>query len=454
MKKISLVLLVAITLISCKLDTQVDYAIVSGKVTNLESGEISIGTLEGEIISTPKLADDGSFIDTLRVKASSYYIADQNRNRIPVYIDKGVKINVVYDSKDYKNTIKISGEGIEISKYLLAKEFKMAALFDFSVSNPYRLKPADYLVKMQLFKKDCEALLYASKGIPEDFKALEKRNINTAYVTFLTQYNWSNRDLELPKDFVDEMENIDFNNKADYEFSAYYRVYLSNYCSQKAYGFEKSGAVAKDMGVFKVIEEFTNDYIKNKLLFDNCAVAIVRTPDLNAYYDAFMRFSTSEEHRESMTKIYNELKALSKGQPSPKFIAYENVNGGTTSLDDLKGKYVFIDLWATWCAPCVKEIPFLKKLEEEYHGKNIVFVGISLNDQKDHDKWKRLIQKKELGGIQLLADKALESDFAKAYKVFTIPRFIVLDPDGNIVSSNAPYPSNPKLKELLNSLPL
>lgn len=155
-----------------------------------------------------------------------------------------------------------------------------------------------------------------------------------------------------------------------------------------------------------------------------------------------------------LTKMYNDkqyiAKNLAKGAESPKFVDYENNAGGTTSLDDLKGKYVYIDLWATWCQPCKNEIPFLKKVEEKYHNKNIEFVSISVDRQKDYETWKKMIVDKELSGIQLYAkeDKA----FMDAYKVSGIPRFILLDPEGKIVDSNAPRPSNPKLVELFESL--
>ena len=73
---------------------------------------------------------------------------------------------------------------------------------------------------------------------------------------------------------------------------------------------------------------------------------------------------------------YKRIKAIAKliGTPSPAF-DYENHKGGTTSLESLKGKYVYIDVWATWCGPCIAQIPFLKELEKEYHGKNIEFVS-------------------------------------------------------------------------------
>ena len=78
-----------------------------------------------------------------------------------------------------------------------------------------------------------------------------------------------------------------------------------------------------------------------------------------------------------MTSSYEQKKGLNdlKGQESPKFVDYENYAGGNMSLDDLKGKYVYIDLWATWCVPCVQQIPALNKLEHTFKNKNIAFVS-------------------------------------------------------------------------------
>ncbi|WP_103864798.1 TlpA disulfide reductase family protein [Aquimarina sp. I32.4] len=141
-----------------------------------------------------------------------------------------------------------------------------------------------------------------------------------------------------------------------------------------------------------------------------------------------------------------------KGQHSPQFVDYENYNGGTTSLDDLKGKYVYIDLWATWCGPCKAEIPYLKEVEMAYHDKNIEFVSISLDQEKDNQKWRDMIEEKELTGVQLIADKDFKSQFIEKYKVMGIPRFILLDPEGKIISASAPRPSDAKLNELFSKL--
>lgn len=131
---------------------------------------------------------------------------------------------------------------------------------------------------------------------------------------------------------------------------------------------------------------------------------------------------------------------------------YENHAGGKTTLESLKGKYVYVDIWATWCGPCRAEIPSLKKMEAEFHGKNIEFVSVSVDADKDHDKWKAFVTDKQLSGTQLFAGKTVLSDFIKTFEVNSIPRFILIDPAGNVVDADAARPSDPRLQKQLSSL--
>ena len=131
---------------------------------------------------------------------------------------------------------------------------------------------------------------------------------------------------------------------------------------------------------------------------------------------------------------------------------YENVAGGKTTLESLKGKYVYVDIWATWCGPCRAEIPSLKAMEEKLHDKDIAFVSVSVDAEKDHEKWKTFVAEKQLSGIQLYAGKAVPSEFITAFEVNTIPRFILIDPNGNVVDADAARPSDPRLAAQLDSL--
>ena len=214
----------------------------------------------------------------------------------------------------------------------------------------------------------------------------------------------------------------------------------------------KKDSLQNDIAFMKTVAEIQSDTIKNSLLFDFANFNINYAKDLDTFYDTFMAIATNEDQKKVITEKYKELQALNPGNPSPKFVDYENYAGGTMSLDDLKGKYVYVDVWATWCGPCKREIPFLKEVEKQYHDKNIAFVSVSIDRRQDHEAWKAMVEDKELGGIQLFADNDWKSQFVTDYKIQGIPRFILIDPEGNIVDAAAPRPSNPELINLFEEL--
>ncbi len=156
---------------------------------------------------------------------------------------------------------------------------------------------------------------------------------------------------------------------------------------------------------------------------------------------------------ELLNKYYHEnLKMFNSNGTIAIDFEYDNHKGGKTKLSSLKGKYVYIDIWATWCGPCVQEIPFLQEVEKKFHHKNIEFVSISIDELNQKDKWSSMVAAKNMGGIQLIADKAWESQFIISLGVNSIPRFVLIDPKGVIINGNAPRPSDPQLITLLNSL--
>ena len=221
----------------------------------------------------------------------------------------------------------------------------------------------------------------------------------------------------------------------------------NNYLAQKALSDEKfemelEGLLDKDEATFKTALETKSkeDLVKlEKAGLDEKLVAIIKP---RIAQEGMM-----------LTQYYNQKAAAKKveGTTAPSF-DYENHKGGKTKLEDLRGKYVYIDVWATWCGPCIAEIPHLKKVEAKYHGKNIEFVSISVDTEKDYEKWKKMVVAKELGGIQLFADKNWTSDFIKAYGINAIPRFILIGPDGKVIKADAARPSSASLTELLDSL--
>jgi len=217
----------------------------------------------------------------------------------------------------------------------------------------------------------------------------------------------------------------------------------SNFLAQQALRNEKlEEAFSKESAEFTTVFES-----KKKADIESLEKGSFDPEFVTAMKNNFERFNqyAAEEHERTL----NAKKLIGKASPD---FDYENHKGGKTKLSELKGKYVYIDLWATWCAPCRAEIPYLQKIEEKYHGKNIEFVSVSIDKAKDNEKWKKFVTDKQLGGTQLFADKDWESEFVTNYGVTGIPRFILIDPKGNIVTPDAERPSSPELQTQLDAL--
>ena len=136
-----------------------------------------------------------------------------------------------------------------------------------------------------------------------------------------------------------------------------------------------------------------------------------------------------------------------RGAPSADF-RFKDVSGKVFSLKDFKGKYVYIDVWATWCGPCCKEIPFLQQLEEKMQGQKIAFVSISWD--RNRNDWEKALDEKKLGGVQLHFGG--DETFFKEYGIEFIPRFILLDKKGKVVNAYMTRPSDLKTEETLKAL--
>jgi len=444
-----LALSIVTTLFACKEDPKIDYVLFSGKIENPTVKSVSV--FQGrEKIKEIQLEQDGTFSDTLTVE-NGYYNLDHGREVAYMYLEKGDSINVSLDTKEFDETIKYSGIGSSKNNFL-AEKVLIEEKADIDISKVYAMEEPEFIAVMEDLKNSKVKSLESTENLSSEFKTTEKKNIDYDYLINLLNYPSYHKhfakkaEFKASDDFMTRFSSIDYNNSKDYEALDSYKRLVQSHYAKKLRDSDNPSLIFEEVSNAG-IDDLKEDFSKS-LRYDISP----SNENLKAFYDGIMKLSSDEKYKEEITAKYDKVSKLAKGMPSPAFVEYENHKGGTTSLKDLKGKYVYVDVWATWCGPCIREIPSLKEVEKQFHGKNIAFVSTSIDKASAHNTWVEMVKNKELGGIQLMADNDWNSQFVKDYAIEGIPRFILIDPDGNIVSADAPRPSNPKLVELFKEL--
>jgi thiol-disulfide isomerase/thioredoxin len=459
MKKF-IVLLLLIGFISCQEKEII--TTVSGTIKGTDAKEIE---LEGINFSKKiPLQSNGTFSDTLDLPYEGmYYLILTDEKSFYVYLEKGFQLQLETKADDFINSMSYKGIGKDENNYLIQKnkliESKYGDQSNFeNVMKIYSDEEQVFLKNIETLKKSMLEKLTSSSIKNERFIKNEKKEIEILALKYQEQYApyhgyaINNKEFKTSDTFPKAGDDFDMNDEETFKHSYSYRTLIGGIFQRIMYGTPSQDKTPFDKGMEK-LNTITSKIIRSELTKNMVYEMNLSAKNIDEIFKGLMKHSIDSVFNNETTLKYETLKKLVKGSPSPTF-DYENINGGKTSLESLKGKFVYIDVWATWCGPCIGEIPALKEVEKEYHGKNIEFVSISIDDKKDYEKWKKMVADKELKGIQLFADNDWKSDFVKKYAIDGIPRFILIDTEGKIVNADAPRPSDAKLKELLKEVGL
>jgi len=449
-----LLLLFFITLISCENDYKTSYVIIDGELINNNSSTVNISGngFEKEIF----VSEDGSFSDTLFVNKNDYYSLRIGRESSPVYLRKGGTLTLMIDIEQFDESLTYSGSIAPENNYLAAKY--LVSEQEMAFDKVYVLSQEKFILVVNKIYKNYIDLLNASQGISEEFKQKEYKEIEFTHINNIEnyeqyyQYLTKDLDFKAEETLYKDYKDFNFNDTEAYETSNAYKRLLETHYQRIAQNEANNNRKDLTLTYLETINNsFSDGSVKEQLMFNYLRYGMKANDALESVYKLYKSSSQNSDNLSKVTSSYKVLTKLTPGKASPKFI-YENYIGGMTGLEDLAGKIVYIDVWATWCGPCLREIPALKSLENDYYNKNIAFVSLSIDEKKDYQKWRTMIADKELTGIQLMADNNWNSSFVTSYGIKGIPRFILIDTVGNIINSDAPRPSNPEIRKILDEL--
>lgn len=153
--------------------------------------------------------------------------------------------------------------------------------------------------------------------------------------------------------------------------------------------------------------------------------------------------------KKEILELYDYYTPVMPGKKAPDYTLKDN-KGNLHSLTEFKGKTLVIDVWATWCSSCLKKMPEFMKLRDEFRNNpNVEFITVSIDRSKDIKKWKTAIDKHKMNGmLNLIPDTESASPFECDYRIVGVPRYIIIDQDGNIVTAYAP-PAGPYMKDII-----
>ena len=404
---------------------------ISGKITNPNGNKISI--IRRGFKKEIPLNEYGEFSDTLEITAGNYSFYDY-RESSEMYLEPGFNLEITLDTKEFDETIQYTGIGSRPNNYL-------ANYFMFKEKNTIgfqKMTNQEYFDKELINFERSMSLLNTSGIENENFITNQQQTIFSDHLfnlfNKLGKDYFQGKTTAIISQYLDKkVDNIDFKNESIFQSSSMNKFFNSYFTI---------GLISENLNCLNIFNNELNEQQKKGIISSlKRGISFYNLNEIESYYQTLRKLISDDNSFLAIEEKYQKILNLQKGNISPMF-NYPDTNGQYISLASLKGKLVYIDVWATWCGPCKAQIPYLKKLEEKYRFKEIEFVSLSIDQVKDAQKWKNMIAKKELKGIQIMADKAWRSSFVKDYVIEGIPRFILLDKKGNIISSNAPRPAN------------
>ncbi|MGM0572682.1 MAG: TlpA family protein disulfide reductase, partial [Bacteroidota bacterium] len=206
------------------------------------------------------------------------------------------------------------------------------------------------------------------------------------------------------------------------------------------------------MSAHEVNYELADDYLSGRSQYYIQALSVSRelhSGDLDAameMYDHYLANSPAEDYKARLEGAYETVQSLWAGNPAPDF-TMTDIDGNTFSLSDYRGKVVYLKFWASWCPPCMRQVPHAAELKERMAGEDdLVFMYVSID--VNPEAWRNTVESHGISGVHARTP-GRERGVPALYNVRWIPTFYIIGRDGNIFDHRPPVPADEDVDEVL-----
>ncbi len=402
--------------------------------------------LNGDFGFNYAVAEPGLYVVNI-VKSDTHRNVDKDHDLKRFYLDNGTDIELQMTEGKYQ----LLQTNSDKNKLLSQWNSQIDSVFTYT--NGFKYNLLDYTHFFPLlpsFIEQKDAFLQNINTGDADFDELMKLMVDTdmSYAALKMIYTPRVKRPER-KDYPEFYDMILTDKQPDSERLLelpYGRSFLSIYAMYAV--FSQADRPSTEQYFETCLDVINNDLLKGYYAIDNIR-------QFRSFDSRFLGFKNKvqmylqNKYLVTTFKDYEmSIRDFSVGSPAFDF-GGKDVNGNEHKLSDYKGNLVYVDVWATWCGPCKQEIPAMKELEKKFHGQPITFMSISIDKPEDREKWMDYVKSEQLTGVQVMAENAFDSDVARAYEIHAIPRFMLFDKKGNIVTVDAPRPSAPNTEQWL-----